>query len=360
MKDFLKITAVFALFVIAIPMLAFFDTKQISADSPGNSLTISDDEMKTEKIESNEPEPSESTETQKITPLQSPGGEEFKVLDFTSGQTFTLTMQEYVTGAVLAEMPAAFHTEALKAQAVAAHTYAVRQKEKQLISPDKELLGAFISNDGTKYQAFFTTEQAKSFYGDAYDDYYEKVYNAVNSVIDKILYYEDEPIVAAFHSTSGGKTESAEVIWGSEVAYLIPVDSSYDKESPAYLEEISYTPDELEARLSSAYEGIILSEDKSKWLTVLTQSSSGTITKIKAGDMEITGMELRTLLNLRSANFTVYYDSKTDRFIITTKGYGHGVGMSQYGANAMANAGKTYEEILLHYYSGAEIKSSGG
>ena len=133
-------------------------------------------------------------------------------------------MRDYVIGAVLGEMPATYNTEALKAQAVAAHTYAVRRKQQQLEAPDPELMGAYISNDSTKYQAFFTPEQAKSFYGSGYDEYNKKVAAAVDDVINEILVYNGEPIVAAFHAMSSGKTESAEVVWGNAVDYLVPVE----------------------------------------------------------------------------------------------------------------------------------------
>lgn len=368
MKDLIKTSAVFTLLVIIIPMLSFLSPNRISAQNDDAYVNIvkgqtvytgaEDDAVTT--LYNTDDIISDIINDDNISDADTKeiydGSEEFKVLDFTSGQVYTVTMLDYVTGAVLAEMPATFHDEALKAQAVAAHTYAVRQMEKQIISPDAELLGAYISNDSSKFQAFFTTEQAKSFYGDAYDEYYNKVHSAVSDVISKVLFYDDEPIVAAFHSTSGGKTESAEVIWGSEIEYLIPVDSSFDESSPSYLEEKTFTSDEVSSRLSNAYPNITLEKKPSKWLSVLDRSSSSTVTSIKAGDIEIHGTEFRSVFSLRSANFTIDYDTDKKLFTITTKGYGHGVGLSQYGANALANDGLTYEEILYHYYSGVEIK----
>ncbi len=363
LKNMLKIGAVFTVLVAIIPMLAFFEPYHaqapsvMSKDDTIKSYTENNDKSELEKM----PDYTEYDETRGETKEIEysgfyDGSEEFTVLDFTSGQVVRITMKDYIIGAVLAEMPASFHPEALKAQAVAAHTYAKRQKEKQLLMPDIELLGAYISNDSTKYQAYFTTEQAKDFYGEAYEEYYEKISEAVTGVIGKVLYYDGEPIVAAFHSTSGGKTESAEVIWGNHVEYLIPVDSEHDTDSPAYLEEKTFSSDEMKSLLTSGYNGISLEKDPSEWFEILEKSGSGTVINMKAGSSEISGTDFRSLLGLRSAVFTVGYNDEDDIFTVTTKGYGHGVGLSQYGANAMANEGFSYDEILMHYYPGTELR----
>lgn len=329
MKETLKISAIFTIFLILIPMLGFL------------------------KYERPEPEP---TEEQDAVPTDDGT---FLVLECESGQVLSMTMLEYVTGAVLGEMPAEYHEEALKAQAVAAHTYALRRKMQQLASPDPELKGAYISDDSTKYQAFFTPEQAQSFYGEKYTEYNERVKKAAESVINEVLVSGGEPIVAAFHAVSPGKTESAEVVWGSAVDYLVPVESPQDTAAPNYTEEKLFTEAELKARLTQSEYDISLPADKSEWLNVNSTSPSGTVTDVSAGDKRLSGAQLRELLNLRSACFTVKYDADKG-YIITTKGSGHGVGMSQYGADKMAESGSSYREILLHYYSGAEIVTIDG
>ncbi len=337
MKDLLKIAVVFAVLLLAIPMLAF---------------------LKPQKGETAEAVP-EAVQTEAAVPTvqnETSAGDVLKVLDFTSGQVMTLDMRDYVIGAVLAEMPASYHEEALKAQAVAARTYAVRQREKQRLNPDKLLMGADISNDSTKYQAYFTPEQAKAFYGESYDTYYNIVSEAVDATGTEILMYGGEPIVAAFHSTSGGRTESAEVIWGSEVEYLVPVESAEDENSPVYLDEKVFTEDELRARLEAEYPNADFGDEPEKWLVIGDRSTSGTVVELSAGGEMLAGTEFRQIFSLRSANFTVEYAD--GQFTITTKGNGHGVGMSQYGANAMANEGSDYKEILLHYYTGAEVVNS--
>lgn len=356
MKELLKVTAVFALLLAAIPLLTFLkprenDVPPLTAEAAG-IYSIGSARAETE---TSVPPISEPHDGQAGGPAGSGSIESLKVLDFTSGQIMELSLRDYVIGAVLAEMPASYHEEALKAQAVAARTYAVRQREKQRLSPAPELMGADISNDSTKYQAYFTPEQAKAFYGVGYETYLEKVSAAVDSTGSDVLVYEGELIVAAFHSTSGGKTESAEVVWGSPVEYLVPVDSSGDEKSPSYLEEKVFTEAELKARLETSLDGAEFDGDPEDWLKIKERSESGTVIRMTAGSSELSGTDFRQIFSLRSANFTVEYSAKGGTFSVTTKGSGHGVGMSQYGANGMANSGSSYTEILLHYYGGAEI-----
>ncbi|MDO5558774.1 MAG: stage II sporulation protein D [Oscillospiraceae bacterium] len=280
----------------------------------------------------------------------------FHVYDIDSKQVLDVSARDYVIGAVCAEMPASFETEALKAQAVAVHTYALRQALLHRQNPDDEIDGADFSNDCSKYQAFFTNDKIKEYYGDSYDEYYNKVAAAVDAVSGLILTCNNEPIIAAFHSMSSGTTESASNVWGSDISYLVPVDSPGDKLAPTYSEEYTFTPEELKARLISKYPDIQLGDDYSKWFAVTSRSDSGTVLEFTAGSITMSGNDLRSLFSLRSADFDVNY-SEEKGFNIITKGFGHGVGMSQYGANTMAGEGKTYEEILSHYYTGAVISS---
>ena len=152
---------------------------------------------------------------------------------------------------------------------------------------------------------------------------------------------------------SSGKTESAENIWGTKLDYLVPVDSSYDKDAPKYLDEISYSGDELKKILESEFNDINLDSDFKKWIEIKNVSDSGTVLSVNVGDKNISGSNLRDILGLRSACFDVDY--KDDKIIFTTKGFGHGVGMSQYGADAMASQGQKWQDIISHYYPHASI-----
>lgn len=354
MKKYLSFIALFAAAILIIPAVPVYfsgvGADSENADKPKlhEFIETSDpsDEMKeTEPIE----EAAEKTE-------EIAQEDAYKVLDVSTGEVLEVPVKDYIIGAVCAEMPATFETDALKAQAVAAHTYAERQRLREKDNPTPELCGADFSNDTSKYQGYFTENQAKQYFGDNFELNYSKISEAAGSVSDYIITYKDEPIISAFHSMSPGKTESAENAWGSAVDYLVPVDSSYDTAAPKYLEEVHYGKDILREKLTTAFAEVQLGEDFTTWLTVGNISESGTVMTVTAGDKTVTGNEIRAALGLRSACFDVKYEG--EEAVITTKGYGHGVGMSQYGANSMATEGKTWQEILQHYYPGCEIKET--
>lgn len=276
-------------------------------------------------------------------------GEQFyRVLDISSGTVSEVSVRDYVIGAVCAEMPASFCEDALKAQAVAAHTYAERQKMLSEQSPDPELSGADFSNDTSKFQGFFTREQAQQYYGDSFEEDYARISACVDEVLPYILTYEGEPIISAFHSMSAGTTESAENVWGQAVDYLVPVSSEGDENAPKYQEETSFSADELSALLISAFGELSLPDDTGKWVKVTAVSEQGTVLTAQVGEKTVTGNDLRTALGLRSACFEVSAEGGSITF--TTRGFGHCVGMSQYGANTMAQKGSSWQEILAHYY----------
>lgn len=282
--------------------------------------------------------------------------EPYKVLDTESGKVLEVPVRDYVIGAVCAEMPASFHEEALKAQAAAAHTYAERQRLREKASPNPELSGADFSNDTAVYQGFFTKEQARERFGEKFDESYGKISAAVDEVLPYIITYDDAPIIAAFHSMSAGYTESAENVWGTSVDYLVEVDSRSDLTAPKFREEKKFSRDELKTALEAAFEGISLGDDMSEWIKINTTSDAGTVLSANVGGKSATGNEIRNALDLRSASFDVRIDG--DTAVITTKGYGHGVGMSQYGANAMAEDGKSWRDIIAHYYPDCTISVS--
>lgn len=278
----------------------------------------------------------------------------YRVLDITTGEVIEVPVRDYVIGAVCAEMPATFEEEALKAQAVASYTYAQRQCLSS--RGDSSLCGADFSNDSARFQAYYTLSQIRTFYGDGFDIYYPKVEAAVDAVLGTYLSYEDQPIIAAFHSMSSGQTESAQTVWGSEVPYLISVPSESDEAAPRYLESVTFTADELCKAFSPYDASIRFDSDDDNWIEVESATASGTVTECRIGDLTVDGQTVRTALGLRSAAFTVKQEG--EEFTFSTRGYGHGVGMSQYGANEMAAAGYSFSDILAHYYPGTILKSS--
>ena len=279
----------------------------------------------------------------------------YRVLDISTGEVLNVPVREYLIGAVCAEMPATFETEALKAQTVAVHSYAERIRRRSQAFPDASLLGADFSNDSTKYQAYYTDSQLHQAYGDAYDTCYPKVAAAVDAVASELLCYEGEPIVAAFHAISTGKTEAAETVWGEPLAYLVSVDSAADVQAPQYQETVSFSQEELKNAFLQKHPEMQFSEEPSAWCTVLSVSDAGTVLQAQCGNQVLNGQQVREALGLRSACFAVEYADGVFRF--TTKGYGHTVGMSQYGANVMAQNGSGYQEILAHYYPDTTLQS---
>lgn len=277
----------------------------------------------------------------------------YLIKDAKSGEIFRLTPSDYIKGVVAAEMPIDFHSEALKAQAVAAHTYTLLQIANELENPTPELEGAYLSTDYQKFQAYVSVEELKEKWGQSFELNYKKLSEAVDPVINEVITYDNAPIAAAFHSVSGGKTESAKNVWGREISYLTPVVSDGDELSPSYESSVTLTEKEVSYALMQSFPDIKFSKDRAKWFEVLEKTESGTISKIRVGSVTTTGIKLREVFKLKSANFTVEY--KNPDFVFDTFGFGHGVGMSQYGADYMARQGASYKEILLHYYKGVSI-----
>ena len=264
------------------------------------------------------------------------------------GQQVTVDgMEDYIIGVVAAEMPALFADEALKAQAVAARTYAVNQMQNSNLTIEQ-----MIDSGG---QAYITQEEMHTKWGTSFEQYYNKIETAVLSTQGEIMVYNDEPILAVFHAISCGKTEEAENVWNDALPYLKSVDSSVDKGSSEYTYETTLPVKTVVALLQKAHSDLKLYDGSLKeQMQIIDRTEAGYINTMQIGNRVFTGREVRELLGLRSSDFTVKQDG--DNMIFTTEGYGHGAGMSQYGADCMAKDGKTYKEILTYYYTGIEFK----
>lgn len=249
-----------------------------------------------------------------------------------SCEMIEIPLEEYICGVVSAEMPIFFEDEALKAQAVAARTYTVRALKME----GKHGKGILCNN------AFCC--QAYSSESD------ERIQRLVNETAGEVLTYDHVPIEALFFSCSGGSTEDAVNVWGNDYPYLHGVPSPGEENAPFYKQEYFFTAQEIEERL-----GVELSRNSAEWIREIRCTDNGTvICMIIAGDCW-SGESLRKALELPSASFSIAV--KNDRIVFTTYGYGHRVGMSQYGADAMAALGNTYREILFHYYQGTSLES---
>lgn len=281
----------------------------------------------------------------------------FNVLDQTTGRINEISLRDFVRGAVAAEMPVSFHSEALKAQAVAAHTFALHGRLAQQKSPDAGLMGADFGADPSNMKVYITEAKAKEFYGggELADIYWNKICDAADSVMNYILEYDDEPIVAAYHAISSGQTEDAANVWSGSAPYLVPVKSEGDFLAPGFETTVTMTQDEVKSKLLARYPDLNFGGEPSLWFGEATRTDSGYVYEIEVGGAGIAGKELRQVFGLRSHDFDVSYAD--GEFTFTVRGYGHGVGLSQYGADFLARQGYTFDEILSAYYTGAVLKT---
>lgn len=257
------------------------------------------------------------------------------------GRTQMWDMDTYLVGVVLAEMPASFETEALKAQAVAARTYA----RKAYVTGGKHKNGSLCRQSGC-CQAFITQEEYLARGGTR--EGVDKVSRAVRATSGQVLTYEGELIEATYFSCSGGTTEDAAAVWGTDYPYLKSVESPGEEEAEFFEETVVFTPEAFRAALDAELKG-----DPESWFAVTSYTKGGGVSKAVIGGQTYTGTQLRKLLGLRSTAFRM--EVTQEGIAVTTRGYGHRVGMSQYGAEAMAVSGSSYDQILGHYYPETEL-----
>jgi stage II sporulation protein D len=252
---------------------------------------------------------------------------------------------------VAAEMPLMYHEEALKAQAIACYTNSLRLKS----STDKAATnGADISDNPSIHQGYITKEARKEKWGDDFNKYEAKLETAVKEVLGEYLTYEDEYCLCAFSAICTGTTESAENVWGKKLPYLTSVKSNGDTLSPSYSSTATFSKSQFISIMKDAGVAIDTKANLEDIIDKPKTSKAGTVLKIKINKKELTGEEIRNAFSLRSSAFKITATENEVTFKVS--GYGHGVGMSQYGADFMARQGSTYDEILKHYYKGTEIQ----
>lgn len=259
-----------------------------------------------------------------------------KLLDSETNEIKEISLEDYIVGVVAAEMPASFNIEALKAQAVAARTYALYKMEHA--NQDYDLV-----TDVTN-QSYLSVSQMQSNWQEGFSKYYAKVQEAVNLTKDEVMKYNDEVICAFYFALSNGYTEEALPVFGQNQDYITNVSSTWDENVKNFEVTTTITPTEFCTKLKITCADISI--------TNIVKSPTGRVNEITINGQTFKGTEIRKLLNLRSTDFQITLGSP---ITITTKGYGHGVGMSQYGANALAQAGKSYTEILNYYYQNITI-----
>lgn len=254
------------------------------------------------------------------------------------GQVVPMELEIYLAGVLLGEMPADFEPDALKAQAVVARTYTLKSQKHGAAS---------VCTDSTCCQAY-CTETAYLEKGHTQQEL-DKIRSAVLETAGMVLTYEGQLIDATYFSCSGGRTEDAQAVWGADVPYLQAVDSPGEEAATHYIDTVTFTTAEFQTKLNAELTGT-----PGSWIGTVTYTDGGGVDTIYIGGSCYSGKAVRQLLGLRSTAFVM--TATGDTVTVTTKGYGHRVGMSQYGAEAMAASGSTYDEILAHYYPGTELE----
>lgn len=271
--------------------------------------------------------------------------EVFRICDTETGETIEIKTEDYIFGVLAAEMPALYEAEALKAQAVAAYTFACRKKAE---NRDKSY---DITTDSTVDQSFISEEKAVERWGEKAEEYRKKLKEVIKQTENYMITYDGKPITAVYHAISSGKTENSENVWGAELPYLKSVASPEDKLSPDYISKLTVSEKELSDKLSDE---CALKGEAKNYFNSLKRTESGTVKTVSVCGSDIKGARIRDIFGLRSSNFEIEYSDGS--FVFTVYGYGHGVGMSQYGANYMAKQGSDFKEILTHYYSGCKVE----
>lgn len=285
------------------------------------------------------------------------GGPKIKVYISKENAVKEMYLEEYVRGVISAEMPATFELEALKSQAVAARTYALSHMSQFKGTRCKNANGADIC-DTVHCQVYRSKEERLSSWSEnSRVEYWNKITEAVSSTAGEILTYDGNLVLEPYYfAVSSGKTENGLEVFASNAPYLKSVDSPGEEKAQKYKSTAKFSYSEVVAIINKQYPkaGVTNNQVKKQISILKRNKETGSVSQIKIGNMVISGVEARKSFGLNSTNFTIKFDTKEINFNCT--GYGHGVGMSQWGANAMAKSGKKYYDILLHYYQGVKVE----
>ena len=270
------------------------------------------------------------------------------LLTVQDGETVeSMALDQYLRGVVRGEMPASFELEALKAQAAAERTYVYYQLAagRKEAHPDAD-----VCTDPGCCSAWLSEEAAREKWGEDFDGWESRIEEAVAATDGQTALYDGQPILAVFHSSSAGKTAEAGDVWSGDVPYLRSVDSPEGEETvPNYYSAAEFTAAEAKTLLVQAHPELTFSGGPDKWFGAVERDDSGRVSTVEVCGAPLRGVEVRRIFSLRSACFTI--DAAAERVTFRVTGYGHGVGMSQYGANELARQGKTWQEILMWYYA---------
>lgn len=333
-KSILLLCALLILFSILFPALLSMNDPITDTSFPGASAAHT----------------GESDETQLSTPPPIHDSSVFVQVKTDNGLQ-EMDLRSYLIGVLAAEMPASFEDEALCAQAVAARTYTFY---KMLINPSEKHPDADVCTDSACCKAYIDLLALQTKWADNYAANLDKIISAVDTTAGEYLSYNNEPILAVFHSSSSGKTEDSQAVWNTSLPYLQIVDSpETESEVPNYVVSVQFSLTDFQTQIQSAFPDAIFGADPTSWITDIVYSDSGRVSSLSVGGIHLSGTEFRQLLGLRSTHLDI--NITENAVAITTTGYGHGVGLSQYGANILAKQGWRYSEILSRYYPGTVL-----
>ena len=318
LKETVKITLAFALLAALVPLLVFAG-KDKQRSEPAAAKTT---------------------------------GTAVKVLYEKSGKTVSYDETEFIALSLMAQIPRSYEDEAIMAQAVLVRTYLERRRN----SGESLKGGALVSDDRTRFQTFFSKAQAKKLFGTDFNSAFKRFCKLAQSTEGELLEYEGEPVLPAYHAVSCGLTRSAKDAWGEDIAYLVSVESKADKNSPDFSHKITLTDSELKKKLEKAFGDLGSENEKGKSLLEIECDKNGFIKSAEIFGSEVSGGELCRALGLDSP--CVEVSRKSGKVTFKVKGVGHLVGLSLYGANEMARAGKTHKEILEYYFKGASLETN--
>ncbi|MGN1195286.1 MAG: stage II sporulation protein D [Acutalibacteraceae bacterium] len=337
MKIYLILILILSLFMLLFPLA-------MSAENSGQTEELTSVSLTAQESSA------ESTSGTKSNEENDSGT--IKVLRTASGRVVDVELYDYVVGCVASEMPAYYEKEALKAQAVVCYTYAKWITQNS----DSGIESADVTDSASKHQKYMDEDELKKKFGEKYDGYIERIKECVNEVMGEYLSYDNEPIMACYHALSSGQTQSAKTVWGDDIPYLQSVSAPGDELSPDFDKTVSLTEAQFKEKVKEA--GVTeLSKKQSEWFKITEKNKSGYVIEAEIGGKTFSGAEVRNIFSLESAVFTFEYTN--EKFVFKTKGKGHQIGMSQYCADYMARQGKTYKEILSHFYPGTVLTGSG-
>ncbi|HHZ05322.1 MAG TPA: stage II sporulation protein D [Clostridiales bacterium] len=359
MKKVAIIGFIFVLILATVPLLALQGNTQpqdLTTNTQATDSTTSSDIGTSPEKDATQPTSHSTDHTAAVTSYAETKNLTFKILDKGTDTIVEIPDKEFCCGALATQMDTNHKPEALKAQVIALYSYYCYLRNTQRATPDAELRGADFSGNSKVWQVYTTTDQLKEKWGSTFEDSYKAISTAVDEVFGTIVTYDGRVAKTEFHQISSGSTESSSDIYGEAFPYLIQVASPFDTTTNNYQTVVKLSAEDFNKKMIETWDDYSCDSNPNNIVGDCTRTSSGSITEIAIGNKALTGNQVQKAFNLRSSNFSLLYTE--DKFVFTVKGYGSGVGMSQNGANEMAQQGSSYKEILYYYYPNTTLATN--